>query len=169
MIRSLLSKFGATATGHARRRSRQAGGLGRRRLMTRSAVAFAAVSLSLGVSAFSATAANAATLTVHGSVITGLSGVAHPSLVARDTFVQGVRWEHRDIWGAFGLDRHLAVSTGVIYSAYPYNRAAAMRSQVTVQRWNGSAWVTYERRMAYNGTVGDFYDGRSTRAWFFFR
>jgi hypothetical protein len=135
---------------------RQAARLGRRQFVMRSAVALSALLLSLGVGAFSATSASA-------SVITSLSGVAHPGYVARATSVTGARWEYRDFWtGAVTVDRHLDVSTGVIYQGL--NPAAAMRSQVTLQRWNGSSWVTYQRRAAYNGTTGGFLN---SRAWFF--
>jgi hypothetical protein len=114
-----------------------------------------------------AQSADAAVTTVGGSVITSMSGVAQwpagPGYVARDTQPTAYRYEYRDFWtNAITVDRHLDVSPGVIYAGN--NKAVAMRSQVTLERWNGSSWAFQVRGAKYNGTIGDF---NHSTAWFF--
>lgn len=167
MIGSFLNKLGAPATCHTRRPSQRAGRLGRRQFLMRSAAALSALSLSLGVGAVFAPSADAAVTTVGGSVITSMSGVAQwpagPGYVARDTQPTAYRYEQVDFWTrAVTVDRHLDVMQGVIWAGN--NKAAFMRSQITLERWNGSSWVYYLRDAARYGTINDF---QHSTAWFF--
>lgn len=138
-----------------------------RRIVKRSALVVSVLLVTLAVGVALAPSANAAATTVGGSVITSMSGVAQwpagPGLVARDTQPTAYRFEYRDFWtGAVTVDRHLDITQGVIWAGN--NKAAKMRSRITLQRWNGSSWVNYVTDVAHNGSIYDF---QHSTAWVF--